>query len=62
MLLDMEMPEIDGYQVLAELTGDPHLRDLPVIITSSLEELDSVVRCIEMGAEDYLTSRSTRCC
>jgi class 3 adenylate cyclase len=55
MLLDVLMPELDGYQVLAELKLNPHLRDLPVIMTSSLDELDSVVRCIEMGAEDYLT-------
>ena len=55
MLLDIQMPEMDGYQVLEALAGDLDLRDLPVIVTSSLEELDSVVRCIEMGAEDYLT-------
>ncbi len=55
MLLDVLMPELDGYQVLAELKLDPHLRDLPVLMTSSLDELDSVVKCIEMGAEDYLT-------
>jgi len=55
MLLDVEMPELDGYQVLAELQVDPHLRDLPVVMTSALDELDSVVKCIEMGAEDYLT-------
>ena len=55
MLLDVLMPELDGYQVLAELKLDPHLRDVPVIMTSSLDELDSVIKCIEMGAEDYLT-------
>jgi adenylate cyclase len=55
MLLDVLMPEIDGYEVLAELNLDRHLRDIPVIMTSSLDELDSVVKCIEMGAEDYLT-------
>ena len=49
------MPELDGYEVLAELKDDPHLRDIPVIVTSSLDELDSVVRCVEMGAEDYLS-------
>ncbi len=54
VLLDIQMPEIDGYQVLEKIAGDLALRDLPVIITSALEELDSVVRCIEMGAEDYL--------
>jgi adenylate cyclase len=55
MLLDVLMPELDGYGVLGELQRDPHLRDIPVIVTSSLDELDSVVRCLEMGAEDYLT-------
>jgi adenylate cyclase len=55
MLLDVLMPELDGYGVLAELKNDPHLRDIPVVMTSSLDELDSVVKCLEMGAEDYLT-------
>jgi adenylate cyclase len=55
MLLDVLMPELDGYGVLEELKRDPHLRDIPVIVTSALDELDSVVRCLEMGAEDYLT-------
>jgi class 3 adenylate cyclase len=55
MLLDVLMPELDGYGVLDELKHDPQLRDIPVIVTSALDELDSVVRCLEMGAEDYLT-------
>jgi adenylate cyclase len=55
LLLDVLMPELDGYGVLAELKLDPHLRDIPVVMTSSLDELDSVVKCLEMGAEDYLT-------
>ena len=55
VLLDIEMPEMNGYQVLEKATTDLQLRDIPIIITSALEELDSVVRCIEMGAEDYLT-------
>ena len=54
LLLDMEMPEMDGFQVLEVLVGDLQLRDLPVIVTSSLEGIESVVRCIELGAEDYL--------
>ena len=45
---------MDGYQVLAALAADPRLRDLPVVMMSSVEEVDSVARCIEMGAEDYL--------
>jgi adenylate cyclase len=55
LLLDVVMPELDGYLVLEELQRDLRLRDTPVIVTSSLDELDSVVRCLEMGAEDYLT-------
>ncbi len=54
LLLDIEMPEMDGFQVLEALKADPELRDLPVIVTSSVEGLDNVVRCIELGAEDYL--------
>ena len=55
VLLDMEMPEMDGFQVLEVLIDDPQLRDMPVIVTSSLEGVANVVRCIELGAEDYLT-------
>jgi len=55
VLLDMEMPEMDGFQVLEQLVNDRQLRDLPVIVTSSLEGVTNVVRCIELGAEDYLT-------
>jgi adenylate cyclase len=54
VLLDIEMPEMDGYQTLAALAADPRLRHLPVVMMSSVEEVDSVARCIEMGAEDYL--------
>ena len=55
VLLDIEMPELNGYQVLEQMTGDVDLRNIPVIMTSALDEVDSVVRCIEMGADDYLT-------
>jgi class 3 adenylate cyclase len=54
MLLDVLMPEMDGYQVLEQLSSEPGNRDIPVIMTSALDEMDSVVKCIEMGAEDYL--------
>jgi adenylate cyclase len=54
VLLDIEMPEMDGYQVLETCLQDPELRDIPIIMTSSLDELDSVVKCVELGAEDYL--------
>ncbi len=55
LLLDMEMPEMDGFQVLEQMVGDLQLRDIPVIVTSSLEGIANVVRCIELGAEDYLS-------
>jgi adenylate cyclase len=54
LLLDIEMPEMDGFAVLEALKGDLQLRDLPVIVTSSIEGIEGVVRCIELGAEDYL--------
>lgn len=54
LLLDIAMPEMDGFQVLEVLIHDLRLRDLPVIVTSAVEGMDNVVRCIECGAEDYL--------
>ena len=54
VLLDVLMPEMDGYDVLAAIEADAGLREIPVIMVSAVEELDSVVRCIEMGADDYL--------
>jgi adenylate cyclase len=54
VLLDIMMPELNGYEVLAELKADERLRHIPVIMISAVDELDSVVRCIELGAEDYL--------
>lgn len=54
LLLDIEMPEMDGFAVLEEIKADSALRDIPVIVTSSVEGLDNVVRCIGLGAEDYL--------
>jgi len=54
VLLDIMMPEMDGYQVLEHLKSDRALRDIPVIVLSALDEIGSVVKCIEMGAEDYL--------
>jgi class 3 adenylate cyclase len=54
VLLDVMMPDLDGYAVLERLKADPALRDIPVLMISALDELDSVVRCIQLGAEDYL--------
>lgn len=55
VLLDILMPEVNGIEVLQQVKGDPGLRDIPVIMISALDEIASVVRCIEMGAEDYLS-------
>jgi class 3 adenylate cyclase len=48
------MPEMDGYQVLEQMKNDSALRDVPVIVISAQDELESMVRGIELGAEDYL--------
>ncbi len=54
MLLDIMMPEMDGYQVLEHLKADPALRHIPVIVISALSQISNMVRCIELGAEDYM--------
>lgn len=54
VLLDVMMPELDGYGVLEHMKRDPEWREIPVIMISALDEISSVARCIEMGAEDYL--------
>jgi len=54
VLLDIMMPEVDGYEVLQQLKEDPATRDIPVIMISALDDIGSIVRCIERGAEDYL--------
>ena len=54
MLLDMEMPELDGLGVLKVVKSTPELSYLPVIIVSSAEDFDRIVECIQVGAEDYL--------
>ena len=55
VLLDIMMPKVNGYEVLAQMKADENLRHIPVIMISAVDELDSVVRCIEEGAEDYLS-------
>jgi len=54
VLLDVMMPEVDGYAVLQQLKADEALRDIPVLMISAVDEIQSVARCIELGAEDYL--------
>ena len=54
ILMDMSLPIIDGWEATRQLKADPVLRHIPVIMISALDEIESVVRCIEIGAEDYL--------
>jgi sigma-B regulation protein RsbU (phosphoserine phosphatase) len=54
VLLDVQMPVMDGHTALLHIKADPLTRHIPVIMISALDELDSVIRCIEAGAEDYL--------
>ena len=54
VLLDIMMPNVNGYEVLAQMKASRSLRHIPVIMISAVDEIDSVIRCIELGAEDYL--------
>jgi phosphoserine phosphatase RsbU/P len=54
ILLDIMMPDMNGYEVLERMKTGTELRNIPVIMISALSEIDSVIRCIELGAEDYL--------
>jgi adenylate cyclase len=54
VLLDIEMPGIDGFEVLERIKGDEAVRHLPVIMISGLGDTESVVRCLEIGADDFL--------
>lgn len=54
VLLDLQMPEMDGFEALVRIRSDPGLQDLPVIILSASSDIHRVARCIQMGAEDYL--------
>lgn len=55
VLLDIEMPELDGVSALDRMKSDLQLRDIPVIMISGVDEIDSVVQCIALGAEDHLS-------
>ena len=54
VLLDVIMPELDGFAVLKQMKANGEMKHVPVIMISALDEMDGVIRCIEMGAEDYL--------
>ena len=63
ILLDLLMPDLNGFQVLERLKADERWHDIPVIMISGLQETDSVIRCIEAGAEDYLAKPfNPSCC
>ncbi len=55
VLLDIMMPEMNGFEVLARMGADEHLRNVPVVVISALEDIESAARSIQLGAEDYLT-------
>ncbi len=54
VLLDIDMPEVSGYQVLQTMKADENLKTIPVIMVTSHDEQDSIVKCIELGADDHL--------
>ncbi len=55
VLLDILMPEVDGYAVLAEMKADETMCDIPVVVVSAVESPENVEKCLQMGAKDYLT-------
>ncbi|HQY07294.1 MAG: SpoIIE family protein phosphatase [Leptothrix sp. (in: Bacteria)] len=55
VLLDITMPDMDGYEALAQIKSDPSLAPIPVVMVTAIDGVDSVVRCLELGAEDYIT-------
>jgi len=60
VLLDILMPRLDGYQLLEKMKTEDNLKEIPVIMITTVDEIDSVIRCIESGAEDYLTKPYNR--
>jgi adenylate cyclase len=54
VLLDLLMPGMDGHEVVQEVKADPALRAIPVVIISSVEDMASIVKCVKLGADDYL--------
>ena len=62
VLLDVMMPDLNGYEVLERMRADDQLRHIPVIMISALDEIDSVIRCVELGAEDFRSPLIRRYC
>lgn len=55
ILLDIMMPEMDGFEVLEQMSSDDSLRDIPVIVLTSLDEVDAATACLQMGADDFMS-------
>jgi len=55
VLLDIEMPKLDGIAVLRRMKADPNLSDIPVVMVSGVDEVDAISQCIELGADDFLS-------
>ncbi len=55
VLVDLIMPEMDGFQVLEQMKNDDLLRNIPVLVISASEDMESVTRCIKMGAVDHIS-------
>ena len=62
VLLDVMMPDLNGYEVLERMRADDQLRHIPVIMISALDEIDSVIRCVELGAGDFRSPLIRRYC
>jgi CheY-like chemotaxis protein len=60
VLLDIAMPEVDGYQTLEALKQDQDLRDVPVVMVSAIDDMASITRCIELGADSYVLKPLSR--
>jgi CheY-like chemotaxis protein len=54
ILLDVRMPGMDGFEVLERLKADPLLKEIPVVMISGLDDMPSIVRCVKLGAEDFV--------
>jgi CheY-like chemotaxis protein len=54
VLLDLIMPEMDGYELLTRIKADPQLAGVPCVMLTALEDIESVVRCLQLGADDFL--------
>jgi len=54
ILLDIEMPVLNGYETLERLQADPKTKDIPVIMVTAVEDMEKVIKCLELGAEDFM--------